>query len=42
MNLNINTIEEKGVFAEFHKNINLNDHNMNKTSLTGILRLILY
>ena len=37
-----NTIlDEKGVFAEFHKNPNLKEIDLNNKSLSGILRLIL-
>lgn len=39
--INSENQNENGVFAEFHKNPNLNNDDMNKTSLTGILRLIL-
>ena len=30
-----------GVFAQFHRNLNINESNGNTISLTGILRLIL-
>ena len=39
--INSENQNENGVLAEFHKNPNLNNDDMNKTSLTGILRLIL-
>ena len=39
--INSENQNENGVFVEFHKNPSLNNDDMKKTSLTGILRLIL-